>query len=128
MINVNIYQILNKEFIIEGIKDEDYLNIYNYRNINKRDIEDPFFFEENEKYYYTYLKIFFLRENFYDTFVEDNYLRFYNYNNFINNLKKKTLINKFKKEKKINYFYNINNIDNILKIKNDILNNSFFTK
>src|ERR1700757_5088156 len=104
MIDANIYENLNKEYIIEGIKDEDYLNIYNYRNINKRDIEEPLFFEENEKYYYNYLKNYFLRENFYDTFVEDNYIRFFNYNIFINKLKKKTIINKYKKEKKINFF------------------------
>ena len=62
-INIYIYKILNKESIIESIKDEDYFNIYNYKNMNKRELEEPLFFEENEKYYYTYLKKFFLREN-----------------------------------------------------------------
>jgi len=100
--------------------------------MNKRDIEEPLFLEENEKYYYNYLKIFFLKENFYDIFIKDNYIRFFNYRNFINILKNKVLINKYKrKEKNIIFkenlfFFSFN--ENILEIKNELLNNSFFKK
>jgi hypothetical protein len=105
--------------------------LYNYKNINRREIEDPLFIEENEKYYYNYLKIFFLKENFYDLFIENNYIRFSHFHIIINNLKKKVLINKYNKYNKKNnnikikeVFPDLNN--NIIEIRNDILNNSFF--
>ena len=129
--DIYVYQILNKESIIEGIKDDDYVNLYNYRSINKRDIEEPLFFEENEKYYYNFLKKFFLKENFYDIFIYDNYIRFLNYNNFIYDLKNKILINKYDKNKKKENFntflFNLNN-DTLLQIKNDLWNESYLKK
>jgi hypothetical protein len=113
--------------MIEGIKDEDYINLYNYKSINRREIEEPLFFEENEKYYYNYLKKFFLRQNFYDTLVKDNYIRFFNYNNFVKKLKRRTFLNKYNNEKKENFLIKNLNVD-ILDIKKNLLNNSFFKK
>jgi hypothetical protein len=73
-----------------------------------------------------------LKENYYDTFIKDNYTRNYNYNFFINNLKKKVLINKYiKKEKNVIFEKNLFFLEfneNMLKIKNEFLNNSFFKK
>lgn len=118
--------------IISGINDDDYLNIYNYKNLNRREIEDPLFYEDNEKYYFSFLKVFFLKENFYDTFISDNYIRMLNYNNFIYDLKKKVLIKKYKKEyinldlKRYKSFLDLNN--NILQIKKELKNNSFIIK
>jgi hypothetical protein len=128
-IDLYIYKVLNKGSIIEGIKDEDYINLYNYKSINRREIEEPLFFEENEKYYYNYLKKYFLKENFYDILVKDNYIRFFYYNNFIKNLKERTFLNKYKykNKKKENFLINSLNID-ILDIKKNLLNNSFFKK
>ena len=127
LINTTIYKALNKESIIEGIKDEDYINLYNYKSINRREIEEPLFFEENEKYYYNYFKKFFLRENFYDTLVKDNYISFFNYNNFVKSLKKRTYFNKYKNKKKENFLIKNLNVD-ILDIKKNLLNNNFFKK
>jgi hypothetical protein len=115
---------LNRE-----IEEEDYTLLYNYKYINKRDIEDPLFVEQNEKYYYNYLKIFFLKENFYDTFLKDNYNNIFHYKIFINDLKKKVLVNKYKKKErniifKENLFFPEFN-ENILQIKNELLNNFF---
>jgi hypothetical protein len=114
------------------IEEEDYTLLYNYKYINKREIEDPLFYEENEKYYYNYLKIFFLKENFYDIYIKDNYIRNFNYKNFISILKNKVLINKYKKKEKNiifkeNLFFLSFN-ENILKIKDDLLNTSFLKK
>lgn len=126
------YYNLNRQSIPRLIEDDDYTNLYNYKNINRRDFEDLLFIEENEKYYYNYSKIFFVKENFYDIFISDNYFKFINYNNFINNLKKKVLINKYKKANKIvelnhiPFFSNFNN--NMLQIKSDILDNSYLKK
>jgi len=97
-LNSFFYSRLNTKLLKEDILEEDFLNIYNYKNINKREIEDPLFHEENEKFYYSYLKIFFLKENFYDTFIKDYYIRFLSYENFILNLKKKVLLKKKNKK------------------------------
>lgn len=123
------YKNIKEKNISVGISDDDYLNIYNYKNINRREIEEPLFNEDNEKYYYSYLKIFFLKENFYDTFINNNYINFVNYNNFIYSLKNKVLNKKKKKNNysKENYFF-IDVKDNILQIKNDLINNSFLKK
>lgn len=129
-----IYNNLKNKAIDRIIDDDDYLNIYNYKNINRREIENPLFMEENEKYYYTYLKIFFLKENFYDLYVKDNYMRSVHYNEFINKLKKKVLINKYKNKcnnEQINYFLKEDYLDpnnNIIKIKNELLSNSYLVK
>jgi hypothetical protein len=123
------YKNIKEKNISVGISDDDYLNIYNYKNINRREIEEPLFNEDNEKYYYSYLKIFFLKENFYDTFINDNYINSVNYNNFIYSLKNKVLNKKKKKNnylKENNYFIDMK--DNILEIKNDLINNSFIKK
>jgi len=100
--------------------------------MNKRDIEEPLFLEENEKYYYNYLKIFFLKENFYDIFIKNYYFKFLNYSDFTEKLKNKVFIKKYRNIskkiifKKNFFFFNFNN--NIIKIKNEILNNNFFNK
>jgi hypothetical protein len=132
--NLNFYPYVNfKEKSIDRvIDDDDYTTLYNYKNINRIEIEDPLFVEENEKYYYNYLKIFFLKENFYDIFIKDYYIRSTNYNDFIHNLKKKVLINKYKKRDKNiifkeNFFFSEFN-NNILQIRNELLNNSYFKK
>jgi len=131
-LNFYFHNNLKEKSISRVIEEEDYTLLYNYKYMNKRDIEEPLFLEENEKYYYNYLKIFFLKENFYDIFIKDNYIRFFNYRNFINILKNKVLINKYKrKEKNIIFkenlfFFSFN--ENILEIKNELLNNSFFKK
>jgi hypothetical protein len=128
-LNLYIYKVLNKLSIIEGIKDEDYINLYNYKNINRGEIEEPLFLEENEKYYYIFLKKYFLRENFYDILVKDNYIRFFFYNNFIENLKKRTFLNKYNNKNKKKEIYLIDSLKiDILDIKKNILNNSFFKK
>jgi hypothetical protein len=130
--NYYVHTTFKQKKLNREIEEEDYTLLYNYKYINKRDIEDPLFVEENEKYYYNYLKTFFLKENFYDTFIKDNYNKKYYYNFFINDLKKKVLINKYnKKEKNIifkeNIFFPEFN-ENILQIKNELLNNSFLKK
>jgi hypothetical protein len=118
--------------INSGIHDDDYLNIYNYKNLNRREIEEPLFNEDNEKYYFSFLKIYFLKENFYDTFISDNYIRMINYNKFINDLKNKVLIKKYKKEYNKfnlkNYTSHIDLSDNILQIKKELKNKSFIIK
>jgi len=124
------YKNIKEKNINTNINEEDYFNIYNYKNINRREIEEPLFREDNEKYYYNYLKTFFLKENFYDTFIDDNYIKFVNYNKFIFFLKKKVFLKKYKKTynniflKEILPFIDSNN--NILQIKNEVINNSFF--
>src|ERR1051325_4085811 len=80
----------------------------------RREIEDATFGEENDKYYYSYLKKYFLKENFYEIFMEDFYNRSLNYNNFINKLKEKDKYEKFYKIKK-----NINRND--IKLGLDML-------
>ena len=102
--------------------------MYNYKSINKREIEEPLFFEENEKYYFNHLKVFFLKENFYDIFIEDFYIRLCNYNGFIDVLKDKVKEKKFKKierKKSLNNDINaglqlLNYNEYILEIKNEI--------
>jgi hypothetical protein len=131
-LNFYPYKNFKEQIINRTIEEEDYTLLYNYKYINKIEIEDPLFIEENEKCYYNYLKLFFLKENYYDTFIKDNYTRNYNYNFFINNLKKKVLINKYiKKEKNVIFEKNLFFLEfneNMLKIKNEFLNNSFFKK
>jgi len=100
--------------------------------MNRREVEDPSFYEENEKFYYNYLKIFFLKENFYDTFILDNYFKSADYNNFIINLKKKVFHNKYKKKKEnISTRPNIDMLNmnnNIVEIKKEFLDNNFIKK
>jgi hypothetical protein len=106
--------------------------LYNYKEINRREIEEPLFIEENEKYYYNYLKIFFLKENFYDIFIKNYYIRNLDYNNFINKLKNKVFINKYNKKNekflfiKDSFFFDFNN--NLLQIKKELLDNSYLKK
>jgi hypothetical protein len=126
---------LKEKNINRSIDDEDYYNLYNYKEINRREIEEPSFIEENEKYYYNYLKIFFLKENFYDIFIKNYYIENLNYSNFIKKLKNKVYKNKYKKQYKElifrenAFFADFNDFNaNILQIKNDLLNNSFFKK
>jgi hypothetical protein len=127
-----LYMNLKEKNINRSINDDDYYNLYNYKEINRREIEEPFFMEENEKYYYNYLKIFFLKENFYDIFIQNYYIENLNYTNFIKKLKHKLHENKYKKQpKKLIFRENIFFTDfnaNILQIKNDLLNNSFLKK
>jgi hypothetical protein len=109
------------------------MHLYNYKNMNKREVEEPSFYEENEKFYYNYLKIFFLKENFYDTFILDNYFKSLNYNNFIINLKKKVFFNKYNKKKKENFFLKndilmLNMDSNITELKKEFLDNNFIKK
>lgn len=130
--NLYFFKNIKEKGINRNINDEDFFHLYNYRNINRREIEEPSFSEDNEKYYYSYLKFFFLKENFYDTFINDNYIRLVNYNNFINNLKKRNIIMKYKKNynkldlKMYTSYIDLN--DNILQIKKEIINNSFIIK
>jgi hypothetical protein len=133
--NVDNYFFKNiKEKIIDRtIHDDDYMHLYNYKNMNKREVEEPSFYEENEKFYYNYLKIFFLKENFYDTFILDNYFKSLNYNNFIINLKKKVFFNKYNKKKKENFFLKndilmLNMDSNITELKKEFLDNNFIKK
>ncbi len=98
-LNSFFFDRLNTKLLKEDILEEDFLNIYNYKNINKREIEEPFFMKKNEKFYYSYFKNFFLKENFYDIFIKNYYIRFLSYENFILNLKKKSITKK--KNKKV---------------------------
>ena len=126
------YNNLKEKNIKRDIDEEDYLNLYNYKNLNRREIEEPLFIEENEKYYYNYLKIFFLKENFYDIFIKNYYFKFLNYSDFTEKLKNKVFIKKYRNiSKKIilkenPFFFDFNN--NIIQIKNEILNNNFINK
>lgn len=130
--NLYFYKNIRQKEINRDINDADFLHLYNYRNINRREIEEPLFSEDNEKYYYSFLKIFFLKENFYDTFVNDNYIKLVNYNNFISQLKKKNLIIKYQKNDSkfyIKEYVSCIDLDqNILKIKKEISNNSYIIK
>lgn len=127
---------LNQKEIDTSIKDDDYSYIYNYKNIIRREIEDATFGEENEKYYYPYLKKYFLKENFYDVFMEDYYFRNLNYSNFVNKLKEREKSEKLYIKK--NMIISKNDIkigldmlefnNNINEIKNDFLLKSFFNK
>ena len=127
------YKNIQEKIIDRNISDDDYMHIYNYKNMSRREIEEPSFYEENEKFYYNYLKIFFLKENFYDTFILDNYYRSLNYNRFIINLKKKNLYNKYnnKKNEKVflkNTICMLNMDNNIFEIKKEFLDNNFIKK
>lgn len=130
--NLYYYKNISQINIDRKINDEDYFNLYNYKNINRRENEEPLFSEENEKYYYNYLKIFFLTENFYDTYIRDNYFFSINYYNFIFNLKQKVLKKKYKKQynkKEFSdsfFFLELNS--KIKEVKNDLMNNSFLKK
>jgi len=100
--------------------------------MNRREAEEPSFYEENEKFYYNYLKVFFLKENFYDTFILDNYFKSLNYNGFIINLKKRVFFNKYNKKKE--NLYSKNDIDmlkidnSIFEIKKEFFDNHFIKK
>lgn len=87
---INMRQKLNS-----NITEDDYTNIYSYRSIHKRDYEDFTFLEENEKNYYNFLKAFFLKDNFYDIYVDNNYFNNLNYSKLLSNLKKKVFLNKY---------------------------------
>lgn len=127
--NSYFYKNIKEKKIDLGISDDDYLNIYNYKNINRREIEEPLFNEDNEKYYYSYLKLYFLKENFYDTFINDNYIKNINYLNFIYNLKKKIIYNKKKKREDLKDFFFFPDLkDNMQQIKNDLIKDSFIKK
>jgi hypothetical protein len=123
---------MKEKLVDRNISDDDYMHLYNSKNISRREIEEPSFYEENDKFYYNYLKIFFLKENFYDIFILDNYFKSLNYNNFIINLKKRVFFNKYNKKKKNLYLneticmLNINN--NISEIKKEFLDNNFIKK
>jgi hypothetical protein len=127
-----LYMNLKEKNINRSMDQDDYYNLYNYKEINRREIEEPLFIEENEKYYYNYLKMFFLKENFYDIFIKNYYIENLNYSNFIEKLKHKVHENKYKKQyKKLIFKENIFFTDfnaNILHIKNDLLNKSFLKK
>jgi len=100
--------------------------------MNRREVEEPSFYEENEKFYYNYLKIFFLKENFYDIFILDNYFKSLNYNGFIINLKKRIFSNKYNKKKENVYLKNniqmLNMDNNISEIKKEFFDNHFINK
>jgi len=122
----NIKNIINSENI-----EEDTSHPYRYRAMHKKDFEDPDFEDENEKLYFNNLKIFFLNNLSYNVFVDDNYISYLHYNNFINNLKSKIFKKKYnmKYKEKVDLKIAINGLDlntNLLKVKEDILNNSFF--
>jgi len=123
---------MKEKLVDRNISDDDYMHLYNSKNISRREIEEPSFYEENDKFYYNYLKIFFLKENFYDIFILDNYFKSLNYNNFIINLKKRVFFNKYNKKNKNLYLneticmLNINN--NISEIKKEFLDNNFIKK
>lgn len=126
--NLFFWNNFKQKKIDTSVRDDDYTYIYNYKNIIKREIENITFGEENEKYYYPYLKKFFVKENFYDIFIEDFYIRLCNYNGFIDVLKDKVKEKKFKKierKKSLNNDINaglqlLNYNEYILEIKNEI--------
>lgn len=131
--STNLYYWKNiKEQMNTQITDDDYLHLYNYRSMHKRDFDDLLFNEENEKYYYNNLKKYFMKDNYYDVYVNDNYYNILNYNIFIKNIKKKIMVNK--KEKKNNtsdlkYGIELLNLnENIENIKLNILNSSYLNK
>ena len=130
--NLNCWKNLKKIDINNKITDDDFLNIYNYKNINRREYEQPSLKDENEKYYYNFLKIFFLKENFYDLYIENNYMKNLNYLNFINELKKKNFKNKYNKKKILisnTQELQILELDfNISKIREKFFKNNFFKK
>lgn len=78
------------------ISDDDYTHIYSYRAVHKRDFEEPFYNMQNEKSYYNILKIFFMKDNFYDIYIGDSYFDLLNYTKLINDLKKRIKFNKFR--------------------------------
>ena len=94
-----------KEKMNTIISDDDYTHLYSYRSIHKRDFEEPYYKLENEKFYYNFLKIFFLRDNFYDIYIGDNYFNFSTYNKFIYDLKKKIKFNKYNKNNNNVFLY-----------------------
>jgi hypothetical protein len=101
--------------------------------MHRRDFEDGDFVDENEKFYFNYLKKFFLNSQYYNLFVDDNYNNYLHYSNFIDELKKKNLNNKYVKNKsKRNDIATgvdmLNLTTNILNIKKELLDNSFFKK
>lgn len=135
-INFFFWEKLKQKNIDTSIRDDDYTYIYNYKSIIRRDIEDLSLGEDYDKFYYSYLKKFFLKENFYDIFMEDYYDKLLNYNNFIYKLKEKR-----KKDKlnKINHKINLNNEfkigvnlldynDNLLDIRKDLASKDFSEK
>jgi len=58
------YKNIQEKIIDRNISDDDYMHIYNYKNMSRREMEEPSFYEENEKFYYNYLKIFFFKRKF----------------------------------------------------------------
>jgi hypothetical protein len=122
------------------LPDYIYTHLYNFKNINRIEIEDPNFIYENEKFFYNILNNFFLKKNYYDTYVEDNYERFLNYINFKFKLESKFLINKISSNKskkkqdttkmvKTGIIYlNTSTLKNINIIKQQLINQNFFKK
>ncbi len=130
--NLYFYNNIKKEININEI-EEDSSHIYRYRAMHRRDFEDGEFVDENEKFYFNYLKIFFLNSQYYNTFVDDNYICYLHYLNFIEELKRKVLIHKYgiNKKKKQEFSISVDMLDlttNILNVKKELLDNNYFEK
>jgi hypothetical protein len=101
--------------------------------MHRRDFEDGEFVDENEKFYFNYLKIFFLNSQYYNTFVVDNYICYLHYLNFIEELKRKVLIHKYgiNKKKNLEFSIRVDMLDlttNIFNVKKELLDNNYFEK
>jgi len=130
---LNSWTNFSKELEEREIPDHIYTHLYNFKNMNRIEIEDANFIYENEKFFYNILNDFFLKKNFYDTYVEDNYERFLNYIDFKFKLEKKFLINKISQKERdiemvktgIIFLGMSNNID---VIKQQFVKKNFYNK
>jgi len=130
--NLYFWKNIRNEININEI-EEDSSHLYRYRAMHRREFEDGEFVDENEKFFFNYLKKFFLNSQYHNVFVDDNYISYLHYLNFINELKKKILNNKygknFSKKEELSIGIDMLSINtNILNIKKELLSNSFFEK
>lgn len=104
--NLSFWRNIKNEININEI-EEDTSHLYRYRAMHRRDFEDSEFIDENEKFYFTFFKKFFLSNQYYNIFVDDNYMYNLHYLNFIDEFKKKLFNNKYgiKKKKKTRVWY-----------------------
>ena len=124
-LNFFFWNNLKQKNIDTSIKDDDYTYIYNYKSIIRKEMEDPLFGEENDKYYYSYLKKFFLKENFYDIFMEDYYEK--SLKEKIRKDKLKQINNKISRNNELKIGLNLLDYnDNLSEIKQDLASKIIF--